>query len=95
MNKKRLMRIRRLVEYVGEPNFVLAQLAKSLKAGSHDMDVAGPTRGPAMMRVTVSQLGPAEMIDGEGLAAALEENAKEINSCGCSCSGTESCGLCE
>lgn len=95
MANKRLMRVRRLVEYVGEPDAVLTQLARSMKEGSHDMDVAGPTVGPARMRVTVSQLGPAEMIDGEGLAAALEENAKEINSCGCSCSGTESCGLCE
>lgn len=95
MSNKRLMRVRRLVEYVGEPEAVLAQLATSMKEGSHDLGVAGPTRGPARMRVTVSQLGPAEMIDGDGLTAALEENAKEINSCGCDCSGTESCGLCE
>lgn len=95
MTKKRLMRVRRLVEYVGEPEAVLAQLANSMKEGSHDLGVAGPTRGPARMRVTVSQLGPAEMIDGEGLAAALEENAREVNTSGCSCSGTESCGLCE
>lgn len=95
MTKKRLMRVRRLVEYVGEPEAVLAQLASSMKEGNNDLDVAGPTRGQARMRVTVSQLGPAEMIDGEGLAAALDENAKEVNSCGCSCSGTERCGLCE
>ncbi len=95
MSNKRLMRIRRLVEYVGEPEAVLAQLAISMKEGSHDLGVAGPTRGPARMRVTVSQLGPAEMIDGEGLAAALEENARDVNSCDCSCSGIERCGLCE
>ena len=95
MSKKRLMRVRRLVEYVGDPEAVLAQLARSMKEGSHDLGIAGPTRGPALMRVTVSQLGPAEMIDGEGLAAALEENAREVNSSGCNCSGTERCGLCE
>ena len=81
MANKRLMRVRRLVEYVGEPEAVLAQLARSMKEGSHDLGVAGPTRGlDAKMRVTVSQLGPAEMIDGEGLSAALEENAKKVNS---------------
>ncbi len=95
MSNKRLMRVRRLVEYVGEPEAVLAQLALSMKEGSHDLGVAGPTRGSALMRVTVSQLGPAEMIDGEGLAAALEENAKVISASGCDCSGTECCGLCE
>ncbi len=92
---KRLMRVRRLVEYVGEPEAVLAQLARSMKEGSHDLGIAGPTKGPALMRVTVSQLGPVEMIDGESLAAALEENAREISASGCTCSGTERCGLCE
>ncbi len=95
MTKKRLMRVRRLVEYVGEPEAVLAQLAISMKEGSHDLGLAGPTRGTAQMRVTVSQLGPSEIIDGEGLVAALEENAREINASGCTCSGIECCGLCE
>lgn len=95
MSNNRLMRVRRLVEYVGEPEAVLAQLAISMKEGSHDLGVAGPTRGLVRMRVTISQLGPAEMINGEDLSAALEEHAKDVNSCGCNCSGTERCGLCE
>jgi len=75
--KPRLLRIRRLVEYVGEPEAVLAQLSRSMKEGSHDMGVAGLTKGPAVMRVTVSQLGPTEMVDGDNiLTVAATPNAE-------------------
>jgi len=75
--KPRLLRIRRLVEYVGEPEAVLAQLSRSMKEGSHDMGIAGPTKGPAVMRITVSQLGPAEMVDGDNtLTVAATPNAE-------------------
>ena len=63
--KPRLLRIRRLVEYVGEPEAVLAQLAWSVPEGTHDMP-----RGPkekTRYRITVSQLGPAEFVDGDSV----------------------------
>lgn len=41
--KPRLLRIRRLVEYVGEPDeAVLAQLAWSVPEGNHDMLLGVP-----------------------------------------------------
>lgn len=46
---KRLLRVRRLVEYVGEPEAVLAQLARSMKEGAHDMPLGDPR-----YRVTIS-----------------------------------------
>jgi hypothetical protein len=74
--KPRLLRIRRLVEYVGEPEAVLAQLARSLPAGNHDMP-RGYTKEKVNFRVTVSQLGPAEFVDGDdAVTVAATPNAE-------------------
>lgn len=68
---KRLLRVRRLVEYVGEPEAVLAQLARSMKEGVHDMPLGNPK-----YRITISQLGPAEFVNGDdAVTVALDEQA--------------------
>ncbi len=68
---KRLLRVRRLVEYVGEPEAVLAQLARSMKEGAHDMPLGDPR-----YRVTISQLGPPEFVNGDNpVTVALNEEA--------------------
>lgn len=74
---KRLLRVCRLVEYVGEPEAVLAQLAWSMKEGAHDLSPAGRPRLPAL-RVTVSQLGSAEFVNGDDdVTVALDANAEK------------------
>ena len=78
--KPRLLRIRRLVEYVGEPEAVLAQLARSMKQGQHNFDRNGPTTAQGRTRaytITVTQLGPVEMVDGDdAVTVAAVENAE-------------------
>lgn len=67
---KRLLRVRRLVEYVGEPEAVLAQLARSMKEGVH-MPLGNPK-----YRITISQLGPPEFVNGDNpVTVALNEEA--------------------
>ena len=54
----RLMRVRRIVEYLGTPEAVQAQLDSSLKEGRHNL-----MRG--MVAITIAQLGPPEFVEGE------------------------------
>ena len=57
MTKPRLLRVRRLVEYVGDPDAVLAQLSHSMKEGDHDVRVTPRGHDHVKIRVTISQLG--------------------------------------
>ncbi len=71
-NKRRLLRVRRLVEYVGEPEAVLVQLARSARVGNMDLPHGRPT-----LRITISQLGSPEFVDGDNhvVVAAAEQAA--------------------
>ena len=72
----RLMRVRRLVEYVGEADSVLAQLRHSLAVGEHNFPKGRAHYSEGKIRITVSQLGPVEMVDGDdGVTVAERANA--------------------
>ncbi len=60
--RKRLMRVRRIVEYVGDPEVVTQQLARSMKEGDHVFPITAHKPG---IRITVAQLGAAEFVDGD------------------------------
>lgn len=75
--KKRLMRVRRLVEYVGDAEAVRAQLDRSMKLGKNVMSPAGCSKQP-QIAITVSQLGPAEFVDGDDEVTVAAENAEEV-----------------
>lgn len=73
--KKRLLRIRRLVEYVGEPEAVMAQIQRSMKEGYHDVPVGRPT-----LRMTITQLGPVEFVDGDDAVTVAATANAEVKS---------------
>lgn len=54
----RLMRVRRIVEYLGTPEAVQTQLDSSLKEGRHNLlrDTVA---------ISIAQLGPPEFVNGE------------------------------
>lgn len=68
----KLLRVRRLVEYVGEPEAVIAQIERSLRPGNFDTP-----RGDPKVRITVSQLGNAEFVNGDSVVVAANANAVE------------------